>query len=82
MMILTWGKIHCQSCGHMVTRRAIRRSPRDRRFGICNHCLKQWEVKGKICVVCEHPVKGIQALAFSSESKGFTHVDCGGLPLA
>jgi predicted amidophosphoribosyltransferase len=81
-MILSWGKIRCQSCGQMVARKAIRRWPRDRTFGVCSSCLRWWEAKGKICVVCETPVKGTQALAFSSESKGFTHVDCGGLPLA
>jgi predicted amidophosphoribosyltransferase len=81
-MILDWGRIRCQSCGQMTARRASRRSPRDRKFGVCITCLRAWEAKGKICIVCETPVKGTQTLAFSAERKGFTHFDCGGLPLA
>lgn len=81
-MILNWGRIRCQSCGQMVARKVIRRSRRDRSFGVCNSCLRRWEGKGRVCVICETPVERTHALAFSSERNGFTHVDCGGLPLA
>ena len=77
-MVWVW----CQGCGEQVPQKLIKRARHDRGFGVCSTCLRAWEAKGSICIVCETPVKGRQTVAFSTELKGLTHVDCGGLPLA